>query len=237
MPVYPDTADPSLASALSAVPIPSDALPAAGSDAEMTVYQPSSDTLWELFGMRQSLRPPAWATAVASTGGGLPAGAYFYAVTALSAQGETTPSPIHGYNVPANGKVTIRWQAPLGSTGSKVYRGPDPQHLQLIQTIAHTTTAFGDPLNTWSDSSSTPTSPIAPPTASTAVTPGQWHAAWGGRILQVSTDPGYYRNIPSPTGGYSEESGWGVTATGLPVAGGLITFADLASGQSIMPWP
>ena len=31
------------------VPIPADAKPAAGTDAEMTIYQPSSDTLWEFW--------------------------------------------------------------------------------------------------------------------------------------------------------------------------------------------
>ena len=37
----------------SAVPIPPDAQPADGTDAEMTIYQPSSDSLWEFWQARQ----------------------------------------------------------------------------------------------------------------------------------------------------------------------------------------
>lgn len=37
----------------SAVPIPPDARPADGTDAEMTIYQPSSDSLWEFWQARQ----------------------------------------------------------------------------------------------------------------------------------------------------------------------------------------
>jgi hypothetical protein len=144
-----DYYNPSLSSALSAVPVPSDAQPAAGNDAEMTVYQPSSDTLWELCDMRQSLKPPSSLSAVVSTGGGLPPGTYYYAVTARSSLGETTPSPIYSGNVPANGDVTLRWSGPLGSTGYEIYRGPDPQHLQLIETITQNTTEFEDPADSW----------------------------------------------------------------------------------------
>jgi hypothetical protein len=47
----------------------------------------------------------------------------------------------------------------------------------------------------------------------------------------VSSDPGYYRRITNPTGGLIEDSGWGATASSLPMVGGLITLADLASGH------
>jgi hypothetical protein len=43
----------SLQSAFDAVPIPSNAQPAAGSDAEMTIWQPSTDKLWEFFQMQK----------------------------------------------------------------------------------------------------------------------------------------------------------------------------------------
>ena len=42
-------------------------------------------------------------------------------------------------------------------------------------------------------------------------------------MSNVSLDPGYYRNIANPLGGWTEQSNWGVTASGLPVVGGLIT--------------
>jgi hypothetical protein len=45
-------ADPSLVKQWSAVPVPNDAQQASGSDAEMTIYQPSSDTIWEFWQTR-----------------------------------------------------------------------------------------------------------------------------------------------------------------------------------------
>jgi hypothetical protein len=42
-----------LQQALQAVPIPANAVPAEGSDAHMTIYQPSTDRLWELFQARR----------------------------------------------------------------------------------------------------------------------------------------------------------------------------------------
>jgi hypothetical protein len=48
--VYPETA---LEAQWAAVPVPSFAAPADGSDAEMTVYQPATDTLWEFWVTRR----------------------------------------------------------------------------------------------------------------------------------------------------------------------------------------
>ena len=45
--------DPNLAKQWAAVPIPSYAEPAQGTDAEMTIYQPSTDTLWEFWQARK----------------------------------------------------------------------------------------------------------------------------------------------------------------------------------------
>jgi len=45
--------DPGLAQQWSAVPIPAYALPSKGTDAEMTIYQPSSDTIWEFWQTRK----------------------------------------------------------------------------------------------------------------------------------------------------------------------------------------
>jgi len=62
MPVVPVTewdaqkkgfSDPRLAEQWRAVPIPPGAEPADGTDAEMTIYQPSTDTLWEFWQARQ----------------------------------------------------------------------------------------------------------------------------------------------------------------------------------------
>lgn len=47
---------------------------------------------------------------------------------------------------------------------------------------------------------------------------GGWHACWGGRIDHVSSSPGYF------------SGGFGATATGLPVAGGMVSIADVKAG-------
>jgi hypothetical protein len=46
--------DPGLADQWAAVPIPSYAVPSKGTDAEMTVYQPATDTLWEFWQAKKS---------------------------------------------------------------------------------------------------------------------------------------------------------------------------------------
>jgi hypothetical protein len=50
---------------------------------------------------------------------------------------------------------------------------------------------------------------------------GGWQAEWGGRMRNVSRKPGYFLTSP----------GWGATATGLPLVGGLITVRDLKAGR------
>jgi hypothetical protein len=52
---------------------------------------------------------------------------------------------------------------------------------------------------------------------------GRWEAQWGGRMTHVSRSPGYFYD-PSGTEP-------GATATSLPLAGGLITLADLRRGR------
>ena len=47
-----------------------------------------------------------------------------------------------------------------------------------------------------------------------------WHAALGGRMTGVSSNPGHFL-----------ETNWGATATGLPLLGGLITLKDLRRGR------
>jgi hypothetical protein len=219
-----------LAAVMAAVPIPANAQPAAGSDDEITIYQPSSDTLWEMWRMRQALDPPPYLSGAVGSGGSLPAGTYYYAVTALTQTGETTVSPVHAYAVPAGGKLKLSWGGPVAAIGYRIYRGSDAAHLQLVAAVPHVTTQLSDPNCVWTDDGSSTPSAVAPPSANTATTPGQWHASWGGRIQHVSLDPGYYRDISDGHGGFSEQASWGVTASSLPVVGGLITLSDLASG-------
>jgi hypothetical protein len=53
-------------------------------------------------------------------------------------------------------------------------------------------------------------------------TDGSWHARWGGRMTGLSRNPGYYTGT---------ERNWGVSATSLPLLGGLITLDDLERGR------
>jgi hypothetical protein len=48
-----------------------------------------------------------------------------------------------------------------------------------------------------------------------------WHASYGGRMKDVSSNPGYFTDPPR----------WGATATSLPLLGGLIRLDELAAGR------
>ena len=122
-----DYYDPSLQAALSAVPIPPDAQPAAGPDAEITIYQPSSDTLWKMFDMRRAPRPtavPIWASWPQSgcCPGTLPLRGH-----RSDTKWETTPSPIPFYQVSAGGTVALRWNGPVGAIACRINRGERPR--------------------------------------------------------------------------------------------------------------
>lgn len=47
---------------------------------------------------------------------------------------------------------------------------------------------------------------------------GKWHARWGGKMSNVSSNPGYFDNP------------YGATATSLPLVGGLLTIEDQRQG-------
>jgi hypothetical protein len=54
-----------------------------------------------------------------------------------------------------------------------------------------------------------------------------WQAAWGGAIQSVSSNPGVY----DTTAWSGAKPWWGSSASSLSIAGGLITFEDLARGS------
>jgi hypothetical protein len=56
---------------------------------------------------------------------------------------------------------------------------------------------------------------------------GQWQAAWGGAMHDVSSNPGYYTADSWP----GAQSDWGSTATSLPVVAGTMTIGELERGQ------
>ena len=57
-----------------------------------------------------------------------------------------------------------------------------------------------------------------------------WHAQWGGRMPNVSNNPGYYQNVVSPSGTVLERASWGTTAASFPLVAGVMTIAELQSG-------
>ena len=56
---------------------------------------------------------------------------------------------------------------------------------------------------------------------------GQWRAAWGGAMRDVSDGPGYFTRGSWPGG----EPYWGATATSLPLIAGLIRISELERGR------
>lgn len=52
--------DPTFANMLSAVPLPANAKPSAGTDGEMSIYQPSTNTLWETWGTKLDATTGQW---------------------------------------------------------------------------------------------------------------------------------------------------------------------------------
>lgn len=50
---------------------------------------------------------------------------------------------------------------------------------------------------------------------------GAWHAYWGGKMTDVSHNPGYFTNPPD----------WGASATSLPLLGGLMMPGEIRAGE------
>jgi hypothetical protein len=57
--------------------------------------------------------------------------------------------------------------------------------------------------------------------------PGGWHAVWGGAIRHVSSNPGVFGAGAWP----GAQPWWGVSASSLSIAGGVITLEDLEHGK------
>jgi hypothetical protein len=208
------------------VPVPPIAEPVAGTDHAMAVWQASTDTYWEFFKMQQALHGPQFARSPKVTAGcSLKAGAYTYEVTVFNANGET---PVEGGRAAATVSdgacITIQWGPIHGAAGYKVYRGDNGSAATLLSTVPAGQSSLLD------DGASVPTGE-PPPAKDTAETPGEWHAAYGGIIEEVSASPGYYRNLVDLDGTVRQQANWGAAATGLPLAAGLITREDVARGS------
>jgi len=72
---------------------------------------------------------------------------------------------------------------------------------------------------------------------------GAWHTTWGGRMQEVSENPGHFQSTPDPSarelpsakraqlGLNSEEHRWGGPATSIPNLPGIMTVDQLRSGE------
>jgi hypothetical protein len=58
-----------------------------------------------------------------------------------------------------------------------------------------------------------------------------WHAQWGGRMLNVSSNPGYFLDRRDASGAIVEQSNWGSAATSIPMAAGVPTIAEMRTGH------
>ena len=91
------------------------------------------------------LSPPVQSVPVATTGtGALPAGTYYYVVTATGGLGETTPSNEQSATLAATGEITVNFALPVGNTGGKVYRGNGPGTEGTYFAVAANATSFTD---------------------------------------------------------------------------------------------
>jgi hypothetical protein len=194
----------------------------------MAVWQSATDSYWEFFKMQQALHGPQFARFPSiSTGCALPEGNYFYRVTSVNQYGETrADATAMSADVASDGGcVTIRWAPVHGATDYRVYRGPSNLEVSYLASVSAT------PCACFTDEGSTVPNGMPPPAGDTAQTPGEWHAAYGGFMAEVSKSPGYYRTLFDSTGGVLEQANWGSAATALPLAGGLITKEDIARGS------
>jgi hypothetical protein len=111
------------------------------------------------------LTPPELGLPSNAGTGSLPAGTYFYVVTATTAQGETTASNEHTITLTNPGTVDLNWATVPGATSYKIYRGTAAgQETVLVATVFSPATTFSD--------SGAPTTPGMPPLNNTAVLTG-----------------------------------------------------------------
>jgi hypothetical protein len=205
------------------VPIPADARPSRGSDGALVIWQPSSDTMWEMSLAQRALHAPLWlGEASVDPGGRLAAGVHRYGVTALNARGET--SAAHPWLVARvaapGGRVNLRWAPVEDATGYAIYRTSSEGTARLVARVPAGVTSFVD-------GGTGRTAADAPPAVGTATTPGRWRASNAGVLHRVSSSPGHYRDLRRPDGSVLERFNWGPSATSLPLAAGMVTMADL----------
>jgi hypothetical protein len=91
--------------------------------------------------------PPTGVTATAETvAGALPAGTYYYVVTAVSAGGESTASEEVSATVSGStASVTVSWEFVAGATSYNIYRSDQPgQEQYLVGSVDATQRSWAD---------------------------------------------------------------------------------------------
>ena len=198
-----------LAPAMAAVPLPANALPAAGTDGEMTVYQPSRTHCGKCGRCARGWTPAAVPQRNVGHGRVLARGDLLLRCDGadVDRRNQRQLDQVHHRRHRSNGRTQ------LGRPGGRhrpyrIYRGTSPTNLQLVGSLAHVTTRQGDPGCFWTDTGSETPSAVSPPTSNTATTPGQWHAAWGGRMSTSRRIPATTATSPiRSAGGRSSRTG------------------------------
>jgi hypothetical protein len=108
-----------------------------GTPALGTASPPSSNTA--------AIAVPSLTSATSDTiAGSVPAGTYFYKITAITALGETTVSQERSATLASTGEIVLVWVAVTGATGYKVYRGTVTNTQNKLVTTTGAVTTFTD---------------------------------------------------------------------------------------------
>lgn len=132
---------------------------------DWTNWLPSGDTIAESVWSVENVTPPVSLTLVgtANTGGVLPAGTRCWCITAIDANGETTPSNVVSATfAAADGLAQLDWPAVPNATGIYVYAGATSTTFQYrMGPLPGSATSF-------TDDGRSPTATAAPPMVNTA---------------------------------------------------------------------
>jgi hypothetical protein len=122
-------------------------------------------------------RPPLLTSATATAGGSLTANTnYYYVITAVNADGETTTSlERHVLTTSANKSSTLEWEVQAGELSYNIYRSTTPG--TGYQLITNVTASMSSPQTYTEDGTMAPQSQ-APPIFYAAGTTSNWYAAF-----------------------------------------------------------
>lgn len=114
-----------------------------------------------------AINVPVLSLGSATSGGTFAAGAYYWVVTAINAQGETTASNEVSATLSANQKQTLNWGAITGATGYNIYRGTLSGGENVLVTTVGAVTTYTD--------TGTSTTQVSPPDNNSAPVGNIWY--------------------------------------------------------------